>query len=145
MVALPPLVIPIMEPALAALGPRILGGGWRGCGPHSGCFRDGQGLPIASETQSISQCLCPEIPGLVRRAVKAELREFPRYEARLTAHLRHGDDVLCDLAVRDISKDGARIARIGPRMAGDPVSLAFPGTDAIASEVERDAEDDFSV
>ena len=63
---------------------------------------------LAAAMQSTSQILCHEIPDIVQRAVKADLREFPRYEVKLTARLeRHAGAI--DVAVLDISEGGARI------------------------------------
>ena len=63
---------------------------------------------VAAAMQSASQTLCEEIPDIVRKAVKADLREFPRYEVNLTARLDAGDRAV-DVAVHDISQGGARI------------------------------------
>ena len=99
---------------------------------------------VASEMQSTSQFLCLEIPDLVRRAVTADLREFPRYEVNLTARLQHGDQVH-DVAVQDLSEGGARIAKVSALTIGTTISLTFPGTDAISGEIVRDAGDGFGV
>ncbi len=99
---------------------------------------------VASEIQSSSQSLCLEIPDLVRRAVRVDLREFPRYEVKLTARLQHGDHVR-DVAVLDLSEGGARIAKVETLALGEAVSLIFPGTDAISGAVVRDGGDSFGV
>ena len=44
---------------------------------------------VAAAMQSTSQILCREIPDIVRKAVKADLREFPRYDVNLTARLEY--------------------------------------------------------
>lgn len=99
---------------------------------------------VANDMQFTSQSLCQEIPELVRRAVKADLREFPRYDVRLTARLQHGDQVR-DVTVRDVSEGGVRIEKVGALAVGAAVSLTFPGTDAIAGEVVRDGGDNLGV
>jgi len=40
--------------------------------------------------QSTSRALCQNIPEIVRKAIKADLREFPRYEVILSARLEFG-------------------------------------------------------
>ena len=42
---------------------------------------------VAADMQATSRTLCGEIPDIVRKAVKADLREFPRYDVALTARL----------------------------------------------------------
>src|ERR1035441_9862984 len=49
---------------------------------------------VAEAMQSTSQILCREIPDIVRKAVNADLREFPRYEVKLTARLERDDQVV---------------------------------------------------
>jgi methyl-accepting chemotaxis protein len=99
---------------------------------------------VASDMQFVSQALCLEIPDLVRKAVRADLREFPRYEVSLTARLRY-DEHERDVAVQDISEGGARIAKDGELAVGQAISLTFPGTDAIAGEIVRDGGDNLGV
>ena len=99
---------------------------------------------VATDMQSTSQSLCLEIPDLVRKAVTADLREFPRYEVNLTARLQHGDHV-ADVEVRDISEGGVRFAKAGNLAVGDEVSLTFPGVNAITGKVMRDAGHSYGV
>ena len=67
-----------------------------------------------------TQALCLEIPDLVRKAVRADLREFPRYEVSSTARLQQGDQVR-DVPVRDISEGGARFAKIDTLAVGEDI------------------------
>ncbi len=99
---------------------------------------------VASEMQSTSQSLCLEIPDHVRRAVKADLREFPRYDVKLTASLQHGNHTT-EVAVWDISESGARIAKVGALAVGETINLNFPGTDPVAAEIVRDGSDSLGV
>ena len=71
---------------------------------------------VAAAMQSASQALCREIPDIVRKAVKADLREFPRYDVSLTARLEYGDRAF-DVAVHDVSHGGARIAAVRESLA----------------------------
>ena len=99
---------------------------------------------VADDMQFASQSLCVEIPDLVRHAVRADLREFRRYEVCLTARLQQGDQMY-DVAVQDISEGGARIAKIDRLAVGDAISLTLPGIDAIAGEIVRDGGDNVGV
>ncbi len=99
---------------------------------------------VASDMQFTSRTLCLEIPDLVRRAVRADLREFPRYEVSLTARLQQGDRAR-DVAVQDISEGGARVAKVDALAVGEAISLTFPGTDAIAGEIVRDGGNNLGV
>ena len=91
---------------------------------------------VAAAMQSVSQTLCEEIPDIVRKAVKADLREFPRYEVSLTARLEVGDRAV-DVAVHDISQGGARIGAVQKLAIGDQVALTFSGMNAIAGQIVR--------
>jgi len=94
---------------------------------------------VAGEMQETAQNLCREIPDLVRKAVKADLREFPRYEVSMTAQLKREDGV-ADVRVNDLSEGGARIDAHDLRV-GEVVALTFPGMQAIAGQVVRSGSD----
>ena len=98
---------------------------------------------VATDMQETAQSLCREIPELVRKAVKADLREFPRYEVDLSARLEQAGDV-AEVRVLDISEGGARIAS-GHLAVGETVSLTFPGMQAIEGQVVRNGSDDCGV
>jgi len=99
---------------------------------------------VAEAMQSTSQILRSEIPDIVRRAVNADLREFPRYEVKLTARLERHEDVV-EVVVFDISEGGARIDIVKNIAIGDHVALIFPGMKAIAAEVVRSGDDGFGL
>ena len=99
---------------------------------------------IAAGMQAASRALCGEIPEIVRAAVKADLREFPRYEVSLTARLSYRGRT-ADVDVMDVSEGGARIGAAEELAVGDKVALTLPGTRTIAGEVVRMAEDGFGV
>jgi methyl-accepting chemotaxis protein len=99
---------------------------------------------LAGSMQSTTQMLCREIPDIVRRAVNADLREFPRYEVTLTARLeRHRETV--DVMVLDVSEGGALIAAAKNLGVGDQVALTFPGMKAVAAEVVRSDSGNFGL
>ena len=99
---------------------------------------------VAETMQSTSQILCREIPDIVRKAVNADLREFPRYEVKLTARLER-DGHAVEVAVHDISEGGARIEAAENLAVGNQVALKFPGMKAITAEVVRNAGDSFGL
>jgi methyl-accepting chemotaxis protein len=99
---------------------------------------------VAEEMQSTSQILCREIPDLVRKAVNADLREFPRYEVNLSARLERDGHVVA-VVVHDISEGGARVDGPEYLALGDQVALTFPGMKAITAEVVRNASDGFGI
>lgn len=99
---------------------------------------------LATQMQATSQSLCREIPDLVRRAVKADLREFPRYEVKLTARLESGENE-SDVAVHDVSQSGARIAAEHGLRLGDRITLNLPGVSPISGEIVRDGGDNLGV
>jgi hypothetical protein len=80
----------------------------------------------------------------VQRAVNADLREFPRYEVKLTARLEHDGNAF-DVAVLDISEGGARVDASRSLCIGDHVALVFPGMKAIAADVVRSTKDCFGL
>ena len=99
---------------------------------------------IAGDMQNMSHVLFAEIPEIIRKAVKADLREFPRYDVNLTARLEcRGRTV--DIGVRDVSEGGARIAGADGLAIGDNIVITLPGMRAIAGEIVRDAGDGFGV
>jgi len=91
---------------------------------------------MAAAIQSASQVLRRDVPEIVRTAVKADLREFPRYEVSLRARLDFGGRVF-EVAVHDVSLGGARIAGIDGLKVGDLIALTFAGMKAIAGEIVR--------
>ncbi|HEX5509047.1 MAG TPA: PilZ domain-containing protein, partial [Pseudolabrys sp.] len=93
---------------------------------------------VASDIQMASQALCAQIPGLVRMAIRADLREFPRYEVNLTADLDMGHR-RSEIRVLDVSMSGARIQRLPSLVIGTEVSLTFKGMKPLAGRIVRDA------
>jgi methyl-accepting chemotaxis protein len=99
---------------------------------------------VATEMQATSHILCREIPDLVRKAVKADLREYPRYEVKLSARLDHGGS-FADVKVHDISEGGTCIDATNNLIVGDQVALTFPGLKAIAGTIVRNGGDNLGV
>jgi methyl-accepting chemotaxis protein len=91
---------------------------------------------VASAMQVTTDTLCREVPDIVRKAVRADLREFPRYEVKLHARAEF-DGHAVEVAVHDVSQGGARIDAIDGLDVGDQLTLTFNGTRAIAGEIIR--------
>ena len=94
---------------------------------------------VAADMQTTSHALCREISDIVRKAVKADLREFPRYEVKFTARLER-DGIATDVVVHDVSEGGVRIGA-NDLSIGDAVALTFPGMKSIAGQVVRNGPD----
>jgi hypothetical protein len=91
---------------------------------------------VAAAMQSTSQALCREVPDIVRKAVKADLREFPRHNMNFNAGLEVNDRVIA-VTVQDVSRGGVRIDGVKRLGVGDRIALTFPGMTAIAGEIVR--------
>ncbi len=99
---------------------------------------------VATDMQSTSLALCGEIPEIVRNAVTADLREYPRYDVELSARLEcGGKDIV--VTVRDVSEGGARIDKAIALSIGAPVVLHFTGANEITGKVVRDAGDYYGI
>lgn len=94
---------------------------------------------MAAAIQSASQVLRRDVPEIVRMAIKADLREFPRYEVSLSAQLDYGGRVF-EVAAHDVSLGGARIAGVDGLKVGDLIALTFAGMKGIAGEIVRSGE-----
>ena len=99
---------------------------------------------VVTEMQAKSQNLCREIPNIVREAVTADLREYPRYEVQLNALLEWNGNKI-DATILDVSQGGARLAASASFSVGDPVALFFKGLNQIAGTIVRDDGDSFGV
>ena len=99
---------------------------------------------VATGMQTTSQTLCQKIPDIVRKAVKADLREFPRYEVTMDAILEHGGRATT-VAVHDVSEGGARIEGADHLMVGDQVAVTFPAMSGIAGTIVRNADGNLGI
>jgi len=99
---------------------------------------------VASAIQSSSQALCRDIPEIVRKAVKADLREFPRYDVGFDAGLEWGDRRF-NVGVHDVSIGGVRIDAVDEISIGDQIALTLPGMKAITGQIVRRHENDFGI
>ena len=99
---------------------------------------------VAVAMQETSHSLSREIPDIVRKAVRADLREFPRYEVKFSARLDH-NGASTSVAVHDISEGGARIGGANHLQAGDAIALTLPGIKAVAGTIVRNHDGNLGV
>ena len=99
---------------------------------------------VAMNMQHISEMLRSEIPEIVRKALRADLREYPRYDLDVRA-LLEADGRNVDVRVLDISEGGARIAAVQWLTVGTKLILTFQGLHPVAGKIVRLAEDGFGV
>jgi methyl-accepting chemotaxis protein len=99
---------------------------------------------VAGQMQETSLLLCEEIPDIVRKAVKADLREFPRYEVMMSARLTLDGETI-DVAVEDISEGGARIDAGRKLAVGAEGTLTLPGMHSISGKIVRDGGDNYGL
>jgi methyl-accepting chemotaxis protein len=99
---------------------------------------------VAIEMRRISELVRGDIPALVRKSVRADLREFPRYDIALSATIEAAGHQ--EIArVFDISEGGARIERLAWVNLGDTITLNFQGLHPVAGTLVRDAGDSYGV
>ncbi|MEA2949765.1 MAG: methyl-accepting chemotaxis protein, partial [Alphaproteobacteria bacterium] len=99
---------------------------------------------VAVDMQRTSEAMRSEIPNIVRKALRADLREHPRYDIDAKANLGAAGASI-NIRVLDISESGARIAKIQGIELGTTLTLTFPGLHPVAGKIIRAAEDGFGV
>jgi methyl-accepting chemotaxis protein len=104
----------------------------------------GEVADVATEMRRISELARGDIPTLVRKSVRADLREYPRYDIEATATVESGSKKAI-AQVFDISEGGARIEHLPALALGDTVTLAFEGLHPVAGTIVRDSGDSFGV
>ncbi len=93
---------------------------------------------VAAAMQLTTETLCREVPDIVRKAVKADLREFPRYDVNLRARVEFNGRTV-EVRVHDVSQGGARIDAIDGLEVGDQLAVTFKGMKAISGEIVRES------
>lgn len=99
---------------------------------------------IAEAMQTTSQMLRHGIPDIVRKAVHVDLREFPRYEVRITAQMEWIQRS-STVTVFDVSEGGVRLGPVDGLALGHQVELMFPGMKPINAEVVRESDEGFGL
>jgi methyl-accepting chemotaxis protein len=89
---------------------------------------------VAAEMQRASETIRAEIPEIVRHALRADLREHPRFDVEVSATV-----ALAGTATRarvfDVSRGGARIAAVPNVAIGDDVIVTFDDLRPVAGKV----------
>jgi methyl-accepting chemotaxis protein len=99
---------------------------------------------VAMDMQHISERLRSEIPEIVRKALRADLREYPRYDIDTQATLETEGRSIA-VSVFDISEGGARIAAVPGLAVGTALVLTFQGLHPVAGKIVRVSDDGFGI
>jgi methyl-accepting chemotaxis protein len=89
---------------------------------------------VAAEMQRASEAVRAEIPEIVRAALRADLREHPRFDVDMSAVIELGGQK-ATARVFDLSRGGARIAAIPHVFAGADATLTFSGLSPMKGKV----------
>jgi methyl-accepting chemotaxis protein len=95
---------------------------------------------VAMSMHHVSETVRHEIPDLVRKSVRADLREYPRYDVHFSAVVEAGDDSR-RLLVHDVSEGGARVEMVAGWQVGALVTVSLPGLDPVRATIVRDGRD----
>jgi methyl-accepting chemotaxis protein len=89
---------------------------------------------VAAEMQRASETIRAEIPDIVRHALRADLREHPRFDVAVRG-IVHADGTATAADVLDVSRGGARIAAIPGIAVGGAVTVTFEGLSPVRGQV----------
>jgi methyl-accepting chemotaxis protein len=99
---------------------------------------------VAMNVQHTSQSLRGAIPAIARKATRADLRDYPRYDIETRA-LIEANGATRTVRIFDISESGARIETVPGLAAGTGMMLRLSGLHAVAGKVVRVGEDGLGV
>ena len=99
---------------------------------------------VATGMQRTSELLRVTIPDIARRATRADLREYPRYNIDASANVEFAGHVVA-VKVYDISEAGARIEHLPELAVGTKLQMTFRGIHPVAGMVVRQADDSLGV
>ncbi len=94
---------------------------------------------VAQNMQCTSELLRNTIPEIMRKAVYADLREYPRYELYTTVGVVIGGRHL-EARTRDISEGGVQIEPLPGIAVGTKLTLTFQGLHPVTGKVVRMAD-----
>ena len=100
---------------------------------------------VAAEMQATSHTLCREIPDIVRKAVKADLREYPALRSQTSRALGTRRHLSPTFPFMTSAKAARASMSLDNLAVGDQVALTFPGMKAIAGTIVRNGGDSFGV
>lgn len=99
---------------------------------------------VATDMQRTSELLRVTIPDIARRATRADLREYPRYNIDANAHVEFGGRIVA-VKVYDISEAGARIEHLPELAVGTKLQMTFRGIHPVTGTVVRQTDDSLGV
>jgi methyl-accepting chemotaxis protein len=99
---------------------------------------------VAADMQRASETVRAEIPEIVRTALRADLREHPRFDVDLNATVEI-DGRKTSARVFDLSRGGARIAMVPHVSADAAVSIVCDGIRPVSGRVSWITDDCFGV
>jgi len=99
---------------------------------------------VAAEMQRASEAIRAEIPEIVRHALRADLREHPRFDVKARGIVQ-ADGTAIAAEVYDVSRGGARIAAIPGIAVNREVTVTFDGLSPVRGKVVWVASDCFGV
>ena len=99
---------------------------------------------VARTMQHTSQSLRMALPEIARQAMRADLRDYPRYDLDLRARLET-DGNAREVRVLDVSESGVRIEKVPGLAAGSHVLLRFPGLHPVAGKIVRVEDGSFGI
>jgi hypothetical protein len=99
---------------------------------------------VAAEMQQASESVRADIPEIVRAALRADLRDHPRFDVDLTASAElHGSTT--SVRVFDLSRGGARLAMVSHVAMNADAVVTFGGMRPLKGKVAWIAGDTFGV
>jgi PilZ domain-containing protein len=99
---------------------------------------------VAMNVQHTSQSLRGAIPAIARKATRADLRDYPRYDVEVQG-LIEAIGGTRQVRIFDISESGARIETMPGFAVGTQLVLMLSGLHAVAGKVVRVGEDGLGV
>jgi hypothetical protein len=99
---------------------------------------------IADDMQHHSQSLRVDLPDIVRKATRADMRECPRYDVDFTARIEVGGRSLV-VRVHDISESGFRIEKLPQFAVGTQIAATLAGLRPVSGKVVRAHQDTVGV
>ena len=99
---------------------------------------------VATDMQRTSELLRVTIPDIARRATRADLREYPRYNIEASANVEFGGRTVA-VKVYDVSEAGARIEHLPELAVGTRLQMTFHGIHPVVGTVVRQADDSLGV
>jgi PilZ domain len=99
---------------------------------------------VATQVQHTTESLRVAIPEIARRATRAEMREFPRFEVNFEARVEvNGQAIMA--RIHDISESGIRIEKLPQLTVGAPIVVSIEGVHPVRGRVVRAHEETVGV